>query len=203
MDIPDGPRVTHAISVGSPEQVHYTYDMDHGTLVQVWRGGFIDATPMWHDRGDGSSRPQGAVQHLMKQPELTLAKLSSANSAWVEDTTGSAFRTKGYKLDKNNQPTFRYQMHGTSVEDALQVLEGGKGVQRNIRVQSPVKNLYVRLAEGSSIEQTSKGMYLIDGKAYYLRLDDAGGQKPIVRNIGGKQELIVPMGNQLSYSILF
>lgn len=49
IDLPDGPRVTHAVSVSSQQQVHYTYDMDHGALVQVWRGGFLDTTPMWHN----------------------------------------------------------------------------------------------------------------------------------------------------------
>ena len=203
MDIPDGPRVTHAVSVGSPDQVHYTYDMDHGALVQVWRGGFIDATPMWHGRGDGSSRPLGAVQHLLKQPELTLAKLASAGDAWVADTSGSSFRPKGYILEKNNQPVFRYELHGTSVEDAVRVLEGGKGIRRTLKVENPVQNLYARLAEGKKIEEQEKGMYLVDGKAYYLRLDDAGGRKASVRTIGDKQELIIPVGQQLSYSILF
>jgi hypothetical protein len=40
MDLPGAPRVVHAISVGSPQQVHYTYDMDRGAIIQVWRGGF-------------------------------------------------------------------------------------------------------------------------------------------------------------------
>lgn len=203
MDIPDGPRVTHAVSVGSPEQIHYTYDMDHGTIVQVWRGGFIDATPMWHDRGDGSSRPRGAVEHLLKQPELTVARLSSPNQEWIKDTTGSAYRPKGYLLDKNNQPIFRYQAFGAEVNDAIRVLEGGKGVQRNISVQNPGQNLFVRLAQGNTIEELGKGMYVIDGKNYYLRLDNAGGQKASVRKTSGGQELIVPIRENLTYSILF
>ena len=42
------------MNVGSNKGLHYTYDMDHGNMVQLWRGEFLDATPMWHDRGDGS-----------------------------------------------------------------------------------------------------------------------------------------------------
>lgn len=203
MDIPDGPRVTHAISVGSPEQLHYTYDLDHGTLVQLWRGRFLDATPMWHDRGDGSSRPVGAVQHLTKQPQLTVAKLSSDKAAWVNDTTGSAYRPKGYVLDAQDRPTFKYQAYGTAFEDAIRVIEGGKGIKRELKVQKPVDNLYVRLAAGKSIEDMGKGMYVVDGKSYYLRLDDAAGAKPVVRNMAGVQELIIPVREKLSYSILF
>lgn len=39
MDLPGESRVAHAVSVGSPEQVLYTYDMDNAAIVQLWRGG--------------------------------------------------------------------------------------------------------------------------------------------------------------------
>lgn len=202
MDIPDGPRVTHAVSVGSQQQVHYTYDMDHGALVQVWRGGFLDATPMWHDRGNGSSRPVGAIQHLGK-PALAVAKLNSEKAAWVSDTTGSAFRPKGYVLGEDNQPTFRYQAYGATVADAIKVLEDGHGLRREITAAQPADGLYFRLAQGSKIEPLAQGMYLIDDKAYYLQIEDAGGAKPVVRDAEGHQELIIPVRQKLVYSILF
>ena len=47
VDLPGNVRLTHSVNVGSPEGLHYTYDMDNGMLAQVWRGGFLDATPMW------------------------------------------------------------------------------------------------------------------------------------------------------------
>lgn len=207
MDLPvnentGGYRVTHSINVGSPEQVHYTYDMDKGTLVQVWRGGFLDATPMWYSRGDGSSRPVGAVQHF-GLPELTLSKLASAQEAWPTDTAGSSFRPLGYQLDEQDRPSFLYSVYGREVEDALHVLQNAHGIQRTITVQNPSANLYARLAKGNKIEAVSKDLYLIDDKAYYLRLENAGEAKPVVRNVGGEQELLVPVRNKLVYSILF
>ena len=33
-------RGGHAISVASSQNLHYTYDLDHGSLIQVWRGAF-------------------------------------------------------------------------------------------------------------------------------------------------------------------
>lgn len=195
-------RVVHAVSVGSPDQVHYTYDMDNGNMIQVWRGGFLDATPMWYSRGDGSSRPVGAVQHF-GQPAFMLAKLSSPQAAWVADTTGTGFRSEGYDLDKADQPTFSYRVYGTPVQDAIRVADGGKRLQRELTVQNPSENLYARLAEGSSIEAVSKDTYLVDGKSYYIRIEDAGGQKPVVRDVGGQKELIVPVRGKLSYSIIF
>jgi len=205
MDLPGEPRlrVVHAVSVGSPQQVHYTYDMDKGAVIQVWRGNFLDATPMWHERGDGSSRPAGAVQRF-GQPVFALAKLGSAQAAWVADSAGTGYRPKGYTLDENDQPTFLYRIYGATVSDAIRVLDNGQGLHRELTVQNPSGgDLYARLAEGATIEEKARDMYLVDGKAYYLRLDDAKGVKPVVRDVNGRKELVVPVRNKVGYSILF
>ena len=194
-------RITHAISVGSPAQVHYTYDLDKGALAQVWRGSFLDATPMWHDRGDGSSRPLGMVQHL-GAPVLFLTKLPSAQANWPTDTTGSGYRPKGYVLDESDRPTFRYQSYGASVDDKIRVLDNGQGIRREVSITNPASNTYARLISGNSISPLENGMYLVDGQAY-VRLDDLGGAKPTVRESNGRQELIVPVKGKLIYSILF
>ncbi|MGV3658252.1 MAG: 3-keto-disaccharide hydrolase [Chitinophagaceae bacterium] len=201
MDIP-GKRVVHAVSFGSPQQVHYTYDMDHGALVQVWRGGFLDATPMWYSRGDGSSRPRGAVQRF-GMPVLALAQLASADAPWLKDTVGTGYTPKGYKLNRQDEPTFMYTLYGASVADAVRALPSGDGIEREITVQNGGEGLYARLAESKHIEQANNGWYLVDG-SYYIRLDDAGGAKASIRNgANGGQELVVPVQGKLRYSILF
>lgn len=202
VDLPGGPRVVHAVSVGSPEQVHYTYDMDNAMIIQLWRGGFLNATPMWHDRGDGSSRPLGTVQRFGK-PLQALARLSSPQAAWITDTAGTSYRPKGYVIDDQGSPAFRYLSYGSLVSDFTKAMENGRGISREISVANPAKDLYFRLAEAASIEEISNGMYLIDNQSYYLRLDNTGGSKPILRDINGRKELIIPAGTSLSYSILF
>ena len=194
-------RVTHAISVGSPEQIHYTYDLDKGALVQVWRGSFLDATPMWHERGDGSARPMGMVQR-MGAPVLFLGKLASPQANWIADTTGSGYRPKGYILDDNDRPTFRYQSYGASIDDKIRVLNEGKGIQREVTITNPASDIYARLASGKTISAMENGLYLIDGQEY-VRIDDAAGVKPTIRETNGRQELIVPVKGKLTYSILF
>ncbi len=196
-------RVTHGISVGSPQQVHYTYDADNGNLVQVWRGMFLDATPMWENRGDGSSRPMGAVNYLGGKPQLALARLASPQTPWPTDTTGSGFRPRGYQLDDQDRPTFRYMTASTMVEDQLQALPDGHGIRRQLTVAQPGTGLYARLASGTSIEQMPNNTYLIDGKTYMIQLADAGGSQPLVRTSNGMQELLVPVSGKLTYSILF
>ena len=195
-------RVTHAVNVGSPQQVHYTYDMDKGMIVQLWRGNFLDATPMWHSRGDGSSRPVGMVQRFGK-PMLALERLSTADAAWSADTAGTGYRPKGYILDDSDRPTFRYQIYNNVVNDVTRVLPGNQGIRREIALQSPAANLYVRLAEAKKIETVSDGLYLLNDKSYYIRIEDAANAKPLIRDANGQKELIIPIQNKVSYSILF
>lgn len=70
-------------------------------------------------------------------------------------------------------------------------------------VQNPVANLYVRLAEADSIETVSDGLYLVNDKSYYLQIDDPVNAKPLIRNANGHKEIIIPIQNKVSYSILF
>lgn len=202
MDVSDSHRVVHAVSVRGENEVHYTYDTDTGTIIQVWRGGFLDATPMWHNRGDGSSRPLGAVQRFGK-PLPAITRLTSPQAAWKNDTTGTGYHPEGYTLNGRDYPVFHYRTNGVVIADAIEPLPLGEGIKREITVQGPAEGLYVRLAEGNAIAEIGKEMYLVDDGSYYIRLEDAGGARPIIRDADGKKELIISAANKLKYSILF
>lgn len=202
MDIPGGKRVVHAVNVGSRQQLHYTYDLDHGAVVQIWRGGFLDATPMWHSRGDGSSRPLGS-KLVFGDPAFTIRQLSDPQALWSNDSTGTGFFIKGYELDPHANPSFKYRMYGAMITDAVQASADGKTVSRTIGIENAPATLYARLAADSNIENLGKGLYLVGDKSYYIRVDNAGGQKPLIRESDGKKELIVPVQAALSYSILY
>ncbi|WP_256005875.1 3-keto-disaccharide hydrolase [Pedobacter deserti] len=202
VDIAGGTKVVHAISVSSPEEVHYGYDLDNGVLFHAWHGEFVDATPMWHERGNGTSRPRGTVTTFTKKPVPALAKLLSAQDSWLNDTTGTGFQTKGYELDGNDRPTFVYKMYGTRVKDAIRANENGQGLTREITLEQPVSNIYHMIASGSAIEDLGKGLYLIDGQSYYIKFSDSK-MKPMVKDANGTKQLIAPVNGKLSYSILF
>lgn len=202
MDLPGGKRVVHAVSVGSPSNVHYTYDTDKGTIVQVWRGGFLDATPMWYSRGDGSSRPRGAVRSF-GEPVLSVAKLTSKDSPWASDTSGTGFRPMGYKLEAEDNPVFMYRMKEATVSDAIHALPNGEGIRRDLTITGSLKDMHVRLAGGSDIRELKDGLYTIDDNAYYLKIESTGKEKPFVRSSNGKKELLIPVSGQLKYTILF
>src|SRR5687768_14296804 len=201
MDLPGVGRIVHAVSVGSPEKVHYTYDMDKGAIIQVWRGQFLDATPMWYSRGDGSSRPLGAVQRF--KPSFAIARLNAPDAAWIPDSVMNGYQPKGYRLDKTDQPSFRYLLDGAQVEDQIRVLPDGIGLSREITLSGAAGSYYVRLAEGTRIDDAGNGLYLVDDKSYYIRVDDAGGARPAVRTANGRSEVVVPLQQKLRYSILF
>lgn len=192
MRLPDEEVVTHAISVGSPENLHYTYDLKSGTVVQAWRGKFLDATPMWDNRGNGTAIPMGSVLQLSK-PEPTL----------TSSTAEAAFTPKGYLMDTEDRPTFRYLMDGVMVNDAIRVEEGGKGLRREISLEQPSDKLMVRLAEGKEIRQLENGQYAVDGQRYYLQLENPGDLQVSMQEVEGRQVLMAPLRDKLVYSILF
>jgi hypothetical protein len=201
MDV-DTIRVTHAVNVGSPLEVNYTYDLDKGMIVQAWRGRFLDATPMWHSRGDGSSRPSGSLLKF-GTPIMALQTLGSATAAWSSDTAGTGYRPKGYIIDGADRPTFRYQIYNAMVSDVTRIMDKNEGLHREISVVGAVPNLYMRLAEGDKIETAAENLYLVNDKSYYVRIDDSGTGKAIIRDSNGRKELLVPVQSKISYSILF
>lgn len=198
VNTPKRNRIVHAVSVGSPTNIHYTYDMDKGSVFQVWRGDFLDATPMWHNRGDGSSRPRGSVTIL--GDAMILGKVNG-DAKWESDTTGSAYRPKGYVLDDSDVPTFKYLAFGSEVSDNMNVVNN-QYFTRTIKVSNPVKGLVARVANGGSIEKISDGLYSVNGKSYYIQLEDKKA-KAEIRTNDGQQELLISVSGELKYSILF
>ena len=199
MDIKEagkGKRVVHAVSVGNKENIHFTYDLDNGALFQIWKGGFLNTTPMWNDRGDGSSRPMGSVTSLSDSPTLMI--LDSPEKPWgmLEKT----YRPRGYELDENSQPIIKYDIAGVQVTDKITPSEDGKTFKREMTVKGSVSNLYARLAVAKSITKTPEGLYIIGENAYYLKVIEG---TPSIRDSDGMKELIMPVGEKISYSIVW
>ncbi len=193
-------RIVHAVNVGNPEGLHYTFDLDNGALAQAWRGDFLNASPMWNDRGDGSSRPRGVVTTFNDRPAFAVLA-DAAQTAWPESLAveNTEFRPLGYDLDAAQLPTFRYQTNGTEVEDHIRPADEGKALTREISVKTPAANLYHLVASGKDIVQIQPGLYAVEGKSYYVKAEGA-----TLRSAGGQQQLIIPVkGEKISYSLLF
>lgn len=187
-------RITHAVSVGCPDQIHYTYDMDNAAIVQIWKGGFLDASPMWNDRGDGSSRPLGMLLKLNYKPIL----VESLNNLNLKDTIGTNYKPLGYTLDNEDIPTFKYKMYGAVISDKSKIDEN-KHFNRTISITDKSKVIYAKLAEAKSIEKISEKLYSIDDKSYFIKLNEGSGAEII----DSKTLVVKPVNGVINYSILF
>jgi hypothetical protein len=186
-------RRTHAVSVGDPAGVHYSYDLDSGALLQAWRGPFVDATEMWNERGnDQVATPLGSVLLLSGAPSV--AALRDPRAPWPDSLTdASGYRLVGYSVDDAGRPTFEYRLGEAEIADRLTPATGGPYLHRELRVKAPAgaAPLYVRAASGSEIRPLPDGSYAVDDFRYYVR--PADGASPLVRPDAGGQELLLPV----------
>ncbi len=194
-------RIVHAVQVGDPGHLHYTYDLDNGAVAQVWKGGFLNTSPMWDNRGDGSSRPEGAVLPF-DDVSVVVAKADLFELKPSITEPVAQYLPKGYDLDDAGLPTFRFQRFGMEVQDHLQVMEG-KMITRTLNFSNiPTGQSYVcRLAIAEKIEQSGENTWVVDGKKYYIQVPS--GVKPVVEQSGSTFIMYVPVAAQVSYSILW
>lgn len=190
MDIP-GKKVTHSVSVGMPHNISFSYDLENGALYQVWKGGFVDASPMWLSRGNATSRPLGSV--IVIGDAQALALIHSDSQTWPDSLEKGIYRPKGYELDETGLPTFKYIFDGISINDKS-TSDDGKSLTRKIWVDGPApKDLYVRIAVAKDITDLGSGMYAVNDFSYYLQLDK--GVKTIIRASAKGKELLLPLKN--------
>jgi len=203
MDIP-GRRVTHSASVGLLNNISFGFDLQRGTVYQIWKGGFLDASPMWLSRGDGNSRPIGSVVNLDDKPSLAL--IHQDNQAWPDSLDAGVLRQKGYELDEAGVPTFKYIFDGISINDKT-VSEDGKMLTRKISVDGNApKDLFARVADGSDIVDLGNGLYAVNNFTYYVQLDK--GEKPVIRASAKGKEMLLPVkntdkGTSAQYSLIW
>src|SRR5690554_4921582 len=199
----DKGKRTHVISVGNPNHTNYSYDLKRGSILQFWRGGFVDATGMWESRGEPQlAIPLGAVTTLSSAPSFAL--LSNSNSVWPDSIPFDDFHNKGYSYDNNKNVTFHYEYSGFNVDDKISMVADGKSLKREVSVTNAPENLYFRIASGKEIESLGKGLFVIDGKSYYITVNER--LKPFIRKLQNTEELVIAFSKNLSsleYSIIW
>ena len=193
-------RITHAVNVGNQDKLHYTYDLSNGAIAQIWKGDFLDTSPMWDNRGDGSSRPRGAILALT-DAQIFVSDDSKGilSSAPIESAN---YRGLGYDLNTDNLPTFRYKIYGSDVEDQIRITDG-KYLTRTLNVKNAdaTKPLMCRLAVGSSISKLTDDTYEIDGKSYYIKVPT--GTVATIEKSGESTVLLVSVKDKVEYSVLW
>jgi hypothetical protein len=195
-------RLTHIIGVGDPVGLNYVYDLKSGNLVCVWRGNFVDATPMWHDRGDGSFKPAGAPTYLHNTQAL--AYLGSDQEAFPEAAKEGDLISRGYSIDEaTRRPVFLLSYQGLEIEDRVSPDDENRTLSHTLVVKGTRNaGLYYKMAEGSSIDALPDGSFAINDKQYYVK--PGVGMKPFIRDVNGKKELVTTFTTpSLKYSIIW
>ena len=185
-----GQKKTHVISVGEPSGVNYSYDLRSGSLLQGWRGDFVETTLMWHDRGEPQlAEPLGSVIEFSGKP--TVAILRDKNEAWPD--SNAAYTYIGYDIDKSGDPIIKYSIGNTMVKESISVNNSGLKLSHNIAVVSPDgATAWCKVAAGSNIVKLPNGLYAINDKQFFIQLPDK--TDPFIRKSSGNtMELLLPL----------
>lgn len=187
---------THSLSVGTPAGMHYTLDLNQMALLQVWKGDFADVTEMWYERGEPQLlKPLGA--NVLLAPQTALTIMADGNGAWPDSVSETVLQYKGFTLDKQGMPTTEYSLGGATVTDAIRVGRdpgnlNASSLTRTLNLTGSANGQVVcRLAAGTQIEEIEKGLYAVNDRSYYVRIDPK--LKPELRTANGRSELRLPM----------
>lgn len=185
---------THVLSVGSPQGLHYSVDLNQAALLQVWRGAFADVTEMWHERGEPQLlKPLGVTQKLNGKSNIAI--LNEPTAFWPDSVAELSY--KGLKLDDSGTPAQMYQFNKTEITQ--KIVPTRNGLVNTITATTLVDGLTARLAVADAIVEIEKGIYSIDNQQYYVYVPVEF--LPVVRTSNGKQELIVPVKEIVTYTI--
>lgn len=194
---------THCISVGTPEGIHYAYDMNLGTLLSVWSGeDFFDATLMWTARGGEQFGRTGLfTMPMYGYSEFSL--LSDIDAPWINKNKNTKF--VDYKFDTKGYPIFTNIIEGVKIINILSPVKKDRGINRTIKTNGN-KEIYHKINEGESIKLLKDGTYMINDDSYFVKFSNKNSLKPFIRKSNGMDELLVkvPSGKQsINYTIIW
>ncbi|MGR3809631.1 hypothetical protein [Jiulongibacter sp. NS-SX5] len=154
MDFEDEKR-TEVITVGSGLNRHYSYDLENGSLLYIWKGDFADVTEMWYERGE----PQ-IIEPLGQTVQL------DGKSAFSLHGQKESVQLDEYYTDKAGIPTFNHSINGSLVSQKFIPTKSGLTVE----VGSETDEASYKVASGKDIRILGNGLYQLDG--YYVQLPE-------------------------------
>jgi cbb3-type cytochrome oxidase cytochrome c subunit len=173
--MPDGAG-TKAIAVGFPAGVSFAFDADACRVSYAWEGNFLDASPVWNNRGGAPAKllgpkfltppkgPPWAVTAGRTPPDFDARAKDFAFGAPVPNEEiykgPRHVHFDGYALADDGSPTFRYRVGDGDVKDELAVREtvrpakGGLavGLTRAFQVEVPAARTAWLLAGTTTAE---------------------------------------------------
>lgn len=162
---------SRAVAVGYPGGVALAFDAATCRLAYAWSGNFLDASPVWDNRGGSPARVLGAT--FWQAPPGCPWSVSSSNeppdfASQAKDPAYGAslpegqvyegprlLRFEGYTTDRSGSPTFRYRLHAEEPQP-VEVTErpeplhstAGVGVARRFTLEVPAQQtVWLRAGE--------------------------------------------------------
>jgi len=192
-----GPR---AIGVGYPEKANLAFDANAMRVAMIWQGPFIDGAKHSTGRGAGFEPPLG--HNLIRLPEGPPFAFSvdPENDSWPTVTGKEAgYAFKGYWLDAQRRPKFRYRFLAMDVEDYSVAVPGELDafLRRYVTFDSKAHyvNLWMRAAVGQTIVPEEDGTYLIDQRIR-MKFETDGQEKPVIQQGTNGMSLLIPIDLQ-------
>jgi putative heme-binding domain-containing protein len=154
------------IGVGYPGGVNLAYDAEQLRLHAVWKGKFVDPGGVWTGQGSGNVRPLGEAIEFGKGPEL-----DDRNQPWIADEgRPPRHQFKGYALDSDGRPAFRYTFDSVEVEDYFAEMRDDDSsavhLRRTLSFAAPPGRgeLRFRIASAQDISTDDSRLFLIGGR---------------------------------------
>jgi mono/diheme cytochrome c family protein len=190
------------IGVGYPAGINLSFDAGQLRLGSLWSGGFIEASSIWRGQGAGQAHILGK-DTMTFPPGVAFAVLESPATAWPTNLARQAegFAFKGYSLDAQQRPTFRYEFSDVLVEDFFLDTKAGDGKPHLVRSlkfpqRPPPPGLHFRAAADKQLEARGENTFAI-GKGLLVRLSAAGVMRlsaaGVMRESDGVKELLLPV----------
>ncbi len=198
--------ILNGVSVGDPEDLHYSLDVGNAALLQIWHDAFLDAGPIWTGRGmNPDTRMVAAVgipeSKISFSGRPVVAFLQDENEAWP-DSVDSSYRFLGYSNDEFGRPTFRHRVGGLEIQEEFRPgrSDTGNNLIREITLESTGReevDTWILLADGDVIERRTEDVFSIDD-TYFLKITP--GLEIHQRRSEGRDELLlhVPASSQPS-----
>jgi len=187
-----GKKLTHVISVGDPEGIHYSYNLNQAGLLQVWKGKFLNTSEMWYERGE----PQiaSSLGSLMIMSGKCPIEINQKSGISLHDSLNDRTELiyKGYKLGEDRYPLFEYAYNGIRFTDSFKPYDNKRGLKREVALLvSPSEEILFKLAEGSKIEMVGDQLYAINNQQYYVKILEVN-EKPIIYKTNNGYALLIP-----------
>lgn len=188
-------KLTHVLSVGDPSKVHYAYDLLQGSILQIWKGDFLNTTEMWHERGEPqTATPLGAP--------IVLSGTSPIYDKTLTKDSIADYQYKGYTIAATGHPQFQYTFKKLSLQDQIVPADNSRGIKRTITVTGEGKDkTMIRIAQAKSITPLGNGLYSMGDQEFFVQL--VPGTFPRIENYQGGQVLLMNANDPIQYQLIW